>query len=115
MTNIPQALGCWLLGLLLWLIEPVLMVLSLPRWLDRRYRVQVLLGKDQLGNAYAAGWADESISARAWRRRTESDVWAALRILIDTLFFWQPGHCEDAWLDEKMRRQMPSAYRVSKQ
>ena len=113
MINILAAAACWLLNIVLWLIEPLLMLISLPRWLDRRYRIQVLLGKDQLGNPYAAGWADESISARAWRCQGMSYRWHWMRIIIDGLFFWQPNHCEQAWLDEKLRRQMPATYRAT--
>ncbi len=111
MNNIALAFACFLLNVGLWLVEPALMLLSLPRWLDRRYRIQVLLAKDQIGNAYAAGWADESISARAWRLR-HIRRWALMRRLVDALFFWQPDHCLNAYRDERDRLQIAPEYRT---
>lgn len=37
----------------------------------RRYLKQVLIAFDQLINALLGGWADESLSAHAWRQHLE--------------------------------------------
>lgn len=71
---------------------------------------QFLIALDQLANAVLGGWADETLSARAWRLRDRM-VWGVLRRVIDALMFWQDGHCEQAFLSEQMRRQLPVEYR----
>lgn len=60
------------------------------------------------------GYADETISARAWRRGRTSKKWAAFRVLIDALFFWQERHCKSAYESEIQRKQLPSDYRLRK-
>lgn len=74
---------------------------------------QVAIAIDQLGNALLGGWADESISARAYRLGTlrGSKPWAAVQEVLDTLFFWSPSHCETAYQSEQQRRQLPVEYR----
>jgi hypothetical protein len=66
--------------------------------------LQILIAIDQLGNTLLGGWADETISARAWRQRSKP-VWGAMRFFIDMLFFWQDGHCELADAAERARLQ----------
>ena len=53
------------------------------------------------------GYADETLSARAWRLRDRSSAWK----LIDGLFFWQEGHCEKAYYSEVVRKHYPEGYR----
>lgn len=67
---------------------------------------QVLIALDQMVNALCGGWADETISARAYRCG-----WATRTKIINALFF-DRAHCEDSYLSEKFRRQLPPAYRV---
>lgn len=86
--------------------------------------VQVLIAVDQLGNTLLGValltlpgrrriyWADETISAHAWRRRG-SPVWAVARFLIDRLFFWEPNHCQSAYESELRRAQIDSEYRAT--
>jgi len=57
------------------------------------------------------GYADETISARAWRRSKDSEAWERFRVFIDALFFWQKGHCFQSYLNEAERRHLPSEYR----
>jgi hypothetical protein len=71
---------------------------------------QVLVALDQLINAILGGWADESISARAWRCR-ERWPYRAYRFGIDLLFFWDRDHCETAYHSEIERAQFPPEYR----
>jgi len=68
-----------------------------------------LIAIDQLANAVFNGSPDETISARCWRLRTKPH-WNALRIIVDTLFFWATDHCYNAWLSEMTRKQLPREY-----
>jgi len=73
--------------------------------------MQFLIAFDQLLNTLLGGMADETLSARAWRLDGISPGWSAARRLIDALFFWQAGHCEQAYLAEQQRKQLPTVYR----
>ena len=66
---------------------------------------QVAIAIDQLLNALLGGMADETLSARA---HCTGSAW---EYVIDTLFFWQTDHCQDAYLSEKERKQLPQEYR----
>ena len=74
---------------------------------------QVLIALDQLVNTLVwikgdgFGSADETLSARAWRLRDQSNAWKR----IDALFFWEEGHCRDSYLAELHRRHLPAEYR----
>ena len=71
--------------------------------------LQVLIALDQLVNTLLGGMADETLSARAWRHKLDgSRSWPCW--LIDKLFFWQDGHCRQAYESEVLRRQLPDAY-----
>jgi hypothetical protein len=73
---------------------------------------QTLIALDQLLNALVAGgWADETLSARAWRERNTSPRWSRARRWIDRLFFWQPAHCRTSYESEQQRRHLPPEYR----
>ena len=72
---------------------------------------QVLVAVDQLANTLIGGWADESISARAYRMHTQSKRWKLAMEIIDRLFFWEQEHCQWAWMVEKARKQLPLEYR----
>lgn len=63
---------------------------------------QILIAIDQLMNTLAGGWADETLSSRAWRENREG-----LREFIDALFFWEPYHCRASYESEIARRQLP--------
>lgn len=73
----------------------------------RRYLWQNLIAIDQLANTLTGGWADETISSRAFRMRHESKWWATARVLIDLLFLFDPNHCEAAYQSEKQRIHSP--------
>ena len=72
---------------------------------------QIPIAIDQLINTICGGWADETISSVAWRKRHEGKGWGLLRKMIDSLFFWQENHCESAYLSEKNRLQCPPELR----
>ena len=74
--------------------------------------MQVLIALDQLLNTLIpGGWADETLSSRAHRMRVKQQkYWGWTANFIDRLFFWQEGHCEQAYISEVKRLQMhPSA------
>ena len=50
---------------------------------------QILIAIDQLANAMIGGWADETLSSRAWRENR-----MRLVAFIDCLFFWEKNHCK---------------------
>ena len=56
------------------------------------------------------GWADLTLSANAWRWEQEG-VRRWPRKLIDVLFFWQKGHCKDAYDYEVERGHFPESMR----
>lgn len=76
-----------------------------------KYLHQLLVALDQLLNALLGGWADETLSARAWRQRDTKRRWAVLVRVINTLFFWQNNHCRGAHAAEMARRHAPIPYR----
>lgn len=71
---------------------------------------QVMVAVDQLINTFLGGWADETLSARAWRHKLDgSRSWPAW--VIDHLFFWQKDHCRTAWQSELDRAHLPPSLR----
>lgn len=74
------------------------------------YGKGVLIALDQLVNALLGGWPDETLSSRAWRwDRDGKRKWP--RVLADTLFFWEKGHCEESYRSEREGRQLPPELR----
>lgn len=78
---------------------------------------QFLIAIDQLLNVLVTpfqrtAWADETLSARAFRADRDGKVFGRIfRPTIDWIFFWQDGHCAIAYLREKQRAQVPPEYR----
>lgn len=76
-----------------------------------------LIGLDQTLNTLVYlpgdgwGYVDEMLSARAWRLR-ESFPW--LYRVIDVVFFWDEGHCEECFEMELNQEQFPAIYRKEK-
>jgi hypothetical protein len=72
---------------------------------------QVLIALDQFFNAVSGGWADETLSARAYRCSKVSSGWSKAKNIIDGLFFWQKEHCYNSYMAEKLRLQTSPEYR----
>lgn len=73
---------------------------------------QILIAIDQLFNALTGGYADETLSSRAWRLYSKDKLSGRiLKPLIDMLFFWQKDHCYNSYLSEVERRQLPREFR----
>lgn len=76
---------------------------------------QILIAVDQLANTIFCTifepktkcWADESLSAHCHRCKDTSTFWKYFRILVDTLFFFDYNHCEEAYISEKEGKQLP--------
>lgn len=77
---------------------------------------QVFIALDQLANALLRGWADESLSSRAWRMWVKGKVFGRIfRPIIDVLFVWQSfrlDHCERAYHNEMRRYNSPAEMRT---
>lgn len=69
-----------------------------------KYFLQLAVAFDQLANALIGGWADETISSRAFRQSHKTHWRIAYRV-INFLFFWQKDHCYLAYLAELKRHQ----------
>lgn len=71
---------------------------------------QVLVALDQLANTFLGGYADETLSSRAYRHKKDgSRSWPAW--VIDHIFFWQDEHCKTAYESELERAQLPPEFR----
>ena len=68
---------------------------------------QFLIALDQLFNTMLGGYADETLSARAWRNRDKNN-WSKV---IDAVFFWDKNHCEQSYNSELIRKHLPLGYR----
>ena len=66
---------------------------------------QVLVALDQLINTLIGGFADETLSSRAHRRRLRGKGGVAW--VIDHIFFWQDEHCKASYESELERSQLP--------
>lgn len=75
--------------------------------------LNIAIAIDQLANAMLAGWPDETLSSRAYRMDGRKRRWTIARVAIDTLFFWQPEHCKQAFESERLRRQAPRETRTA--
>ncbi len=96
---------------------------------------ELFVALDQLANVVIfAGnlgtWADETLSARAWRQGKpgESWQWVAFRVVIDALFSWQDvylrlrdgewpahRHCRRAYETERARLGIHPQYRQERE
>ena len=77
---------------------------------------QLLICLDQLANVLIGlvgnrkAWADETMSAHAWRMQLEHNrTWA--RKLIDALFWFDKNHCKESYESEVLKRQLPPSMR----
>lgn len=72
--------------------------------------LQVLIAIDQLINTLLGGYADETLSSRAWRHKLDgSRSWPCW--IINHLFFWQDNHCRASYESELERHHLPPALR----
>ena len=69
------------------------------------YARQCLIAADQLVNAVLGGWADETLSSRAWRESPR------LARVIDIIFWFDKDHCFESYVSERTRTQLPPEFR----
>lgn len=74
---------------------------------------QVLVALDQLVNTLLWGYADETLSARAYRHAEIKKDRRWPMWIIDHLFFWQDQHCKAAYEAELERAHLPTGMRDS--
>lgn len=79
---------------------------------SRNYFLQVTIAVDQLLNTLLAGFADETLSSRAYRCQNEKRRWKIARVVIDAVFFWEEDHCRMAYFTELARGHFPAEYRT---
>lgn len=72
---------------------------------------QPLIAIDQFLNTLLGGWADETVSARAFRLAGSKYRWYLVMRFINLMFFWQADHCLKSFVSEQERRHLPTAYR----
>jgi hypothetical protein len=79
----------------------------------RRWLLQNGLAFDQQLNALTGGYADETLSSRAYRTDRDGKPWGRFwRPVIDLLFAWQgPEHCRRAYEKERQRIHLPPEMR----
>lgn len=75
--------------------------------------LQAAIWFDQGINVLLGGYADETLSARAHRMRVKKQkYWGWTANAIDAMFFWESGHCLNAYLSELKRKHFPEAYKT---
>lgn len=73
-----------------------------------KFLLQLLISIDQLLNVLLGGWADETLSSRAYRAWYDKKPFGLVfKPLIDTIFFFQKDHCFNAYMSERLDRQQP--------
>ena len=79
----------------------------------RHHALQVLIALDQLVNALLGGWADETLSSRAWRTEAKGRLCGRmLRPVIDALAWpFEREHCRASFESERAQRQQPPEMR----
>ena len=73
----------------------------------RHYVYHCIIALDQLLNAMLGGYADETLSSRAYRLSRVKRRWRVVCRMIDGMFWWQAGHCKKAYEMEVQRRHFP--------
>lgn len=79
---------------------------------------QLLIAIDQLLNVlvcmfinpFEKHWADETFSSHTYRHYRD-DHWKLMYKVVNTLFFWQPEHCKQAYQSEIERAHEPPELR----
>ena len=72
--------------------------------------MQIFIAFDQLLNAIIGGYADETFSARCWRRRGDK-TWRFFQKLVDKVFFFDKNHCQTSYESERQLNHLPPELR----
>lgn len=73
--------------------------------------LQFFIAIDQLVNTIFGGYADETLSSRAYRHAEIKKDRRWPMWIIDHLFFWQENHCKQSYESELERSQLPPSMR----
>ncbi len=73
------------------------------------FLLNLAIAIDQLFNALFLGYADETLSSRAWRLYLKGNTLPCK--IINKIFFWQDNHCYEAYLSEQERNHLPAEFR----
>lgn len=79
-----------------------------------KYLINVLIAVDQLVNTLFGGMPDETISAECFRKSQEKGhyFYKIIKFMLDiSLSPIKQDHCEQAYLSEVYRKQLPPQYR----
>lgn len=79
-----------------------------------KYLINILIAVDQLINTLFGGMPDETISAECYRKSQEKGhyFYKILKFILDIcLSPIKQDHCEQAYLSEVYRKQLPPNYR----
>ena len=79
-----------------------------------KYFINVLIAVDQLVNTLFGGYPDETISAECYRKSQEKGhyFYKILKFILDIcLSPIKQNHCEQAYISEVYRKQLPPNYR----
>ena len=55
------------------------------------------------------GFPDEMFSARCYRERNDP-IWEKRRVFLDKVYFWQDQHCQQCFVWEESRIDLPGDY-----
>lgn len=77
----------------------------------KHYLLQVLISFDQFCNALCGGWADETLSSRSYRWWRDGHRLGFMKVVVDTLFFFDANHCQDSFQSERLSRHLPPEFR----
>lgn len=79
------------------------------------YIKRVLISVDQLANTIIGGQPDETISAKIYRMKIETNKthWKIMEKIVNVMFF-DPKHCEDSFNSESERKQISQFYNRKK-
>lgn len=76
------------------------------------YAKAVLIALDQLCNALAGGWPDETLSSRFWRwHRDGVRSWPCAVLDRIARLFGDRDHCRTSCESERLGRQLPPEFR----
>lgn len=77
----------------------------------KAYLWNLLIALDQLANALAFGYPDETFSCRTYRKAMAGQpFWRFACLIINAVFFWQADHCWEAYERETRRGHLPSEF-----
>lgn len=109
-----------LIGLLAYLAIGAAVAAITKQFTFRGWLLQLFLVLDQALNVlctpfHLGAWADETMSARAWRAYRDGRLWGRYaKPVIDWIFAWQRaegGHCRRAYERERERMHSPPEVR----